>query len=212
MKILFATFTTQSEFLDALDRAAGRGAGVLSVQTKARYGAGEPVILEIGFPGLPNRVLVRAEYLAGSGECARFVLAEGEEHRRDFLLAVASGRANASLQRRHRRFPIRLPARLVAAGAASEPADSALAEIEDMGGGGIALKTSRLFPDGARVTVCLDPMDGSEDIHFAGRVVWHRETTHSGGMGIQFDRLGGDEMKRLRMMIRDVKLRGETRE
>jgi Tfp pilus assembly protein PilZ len=215
MKILFATFKNPKDFLARLDIDGGGGAGTLRVATKAKYDPDEEIILEIGFPGLPNRILTRAVH-AGPGGSADEILcrfADGEDDKRDFLVAVAAGRATASWKRRHRRFPMRLPARFVVEGEESD--DVPLrgdAEVEDMGSGGVSLKTSRSLPDGARVTIVLDPLDGSAEIEFAGRVVWRRNDDAVSGVGIQFDSLGGDDMKRLRRMIRDVKLRGETTE
>jgi Tfp pilus assembly protein PilZ len=221
MRILYATFSTPDEFLGRL--ALDGDAASLRIATKARFEPGEELILEIGFPGLPNRILLRAEAIAPGpdmpragkepgkdkdGEEVAFKLASGEEDKRDFLVAVAAGRATASWKRRHRRFPMRLPARFVV-----ERDDAPLrgdAEIEDLGSGGVSLKTSRTLPDGAKVTVVLDPLDGSPEIEFSGRVVWNRQDDSVSGVGIQFDTLGGDDMKRLRRIIRDVKLSGKT--
>ena len=213
MRILFATFETPEDFLDRLDISDDSGA-TLRVKTKARYDDGEQIILEIGYPGLPNRILTRTVALAakkgkkvGADE-QLFEFGDGEEHKRDFLIAVASGRATASWKRRHRRFPMRMPARFVVEG--EEVPLRGDAETEDMGSGGLSLKTSRTLPDGAKVTIVLEPGDGSEELEFTGRVVWNRNDESVTGVGIQFESFGGDEMKRLRRMIRDVKLRGKT--
>jgi Tfp pilus assembly protein PilZ len=213
MKILFATFKSPKDFLARLEVGEDVGVARLRVATKARYEDGEQVILEIGYPGLPNRILSRTTAITPKkpvdGE-QLFQFDEGEEHKRDFLIAVASGRATASWKRRHRRFPMRLPARFVVDGG-----DVPLrgdAETEDMGSGGISLKTSRTLPDGAKVTIVLDPGDGSDELEFTGRVVWTRNDDAVSGVGVQFEDFGGEQMKRLRRIIRDVKLRGETME
>ncbi len=214
MKILFATFESTDDFLKRLDIQEGGGT-VLRVQTRATYDPSEEIILEIGFPGLPNRILTRAVALRagkGGGEF-EFTFADGEDDKRDFLVAVAAGRATASWKRRPRRFPIRLPARFVVEGEGEQEVPlRGDAEVEDMGSGGVSLKTSRTLPDGARVMVVLDPLDGSPEIEFAGRVVWGRRDDSVSGVGIQFDKLGGEAMTRLRRMIRDVKLSGKTTE
>lgn len=212
MKILFATFESPEDFLDRLHVPdSGDEDATLRVQTKARYDAGEPVILEIGYPGLPNRILTRVKAAQPKGNDEQvFVFEQGEEHKRDFLIAVAAGRATASWKRRHRRFPLRMPARFVVEG--EDVPLRGDAETEDMGSGGVSLKTSRTLPDGAKVTIILEPGDGSEEIEFVGRVVWNRNDDTVTGVGIQFESLSGEHMKRLRRMIRDVKLRGETSE
>jgi Tfp pilus assembly protein PilZ len=206
MKILFATFSSPKDFLDRLD-VSDSGVATLRVDTKARYDAGESVILEIGYPGLPNRILTRTVAVDGKDEGQLFQFDSGEEHKRDFLIAVAAGRATASWKRRHRRFPMRMPARFVVEG--QDVPLRGDAETEDMGSGGLSLKTSRTLPDGALVTIVLEPGDGGEEIEFAGRVVWNRNDDTVTGVGIQFESLGGDQMKRLRRMIRDVKLSGK---
>jgi hypothetical protein len=223
MKILFATFDSPADFLDRLDVGDGAGVATIAVKTKARYDGDEEIILEIGYPGLPNRILTRAiaidadgakklgRKVGGDEQLFRFV--KGEEHKRDFLIAVAAGRATASWKRRHRRFPMRMPARFVVEG--EDVTLRGDAETEDMGSGGVSLKTSRNLPDGAKVTVVLEPGPGYEDVEeleFTGRVVWNRKDDTVTGVGIQFDSLGGDQMRRLRRMIRDVKLRGKTLE
>jgi uncharacterized protein (TIGR02266 family) len=211
MKILFATFDSAEGFLARLDMegAGASTAGKLRVATKARYEARQAVVLEIAFPGLPNRVLIRATFgKALSDTEAEFELIPGEEHKRDFLVAVASGRAQASsLLRKNRRFPMRLPARFVVEG--NEMPLRGDAETEDVGQGGVFLKTPRSLPEGARVTIILDPMDGSAEMEFSGRVVYTRkEDGGDPGVGVQFDKLSSDDRKRLRRMIRDVKVQG----
>jgi len=213
MKILFATFDSPDDFLQRLEVA--KSGATLRVRTKARYEDGEQVILEIGYPGLPNRILTRATAMEPKGKKKAdpdqtFKLDKGEEHKRDFLIAVAAGRATASWKRRHRRFPLRMPARFVVEG--EDVPLRGDAETEDMGSGGVSLRTSRTLPDGAKVTIVLEPGDGSEPIEFVGRVVWNRNDSSVTGVGVQFESLGGDQMRRLRRMIRDVKLRGETNE
>jgi Tfp pilus assembly protein PilZ len=215
MKILFATFDGPEGFLSRLDmEGAGSGhAGRLKVATKARYKAREPVVLEIGFPGLPNRVLLRATFAEEASQSeAIFELVPGEDHKRDFLVAVASGRAQAkSLARKHRRFPMRLPARFVVEG--QDVPLRGDAETEDVGPNGVFLKTPRSLPEGARVTVVLDPLDGSAELELSGRVVYTRLGKESGGdqgpgIGVQFDKPTTDDRKRLRRLIRDVKVQG----
>ncbi len=217
MRILFATFDSPDDFLQRLEVGEGSKVATLYVKTKARYEDGEQIILEIGYPGLPNRILTRTTAISPkksprkvSEDEQAFEFADGEEHKRDFLIAVASGRATASWKRRHRRFPMRMPARFVVEG--EDVPLRGDAETEDMGSGGLSLKTSRTLPDGAKVTIVLEPGDGSEELEFTGRVVWNRNDDSVTGVGIQFESFGGEQMKRLRRMIRDVKLRGKTSE
>jgi Tfp pilus assembly protein PilZ len=211
MKILFSTFDSPEDFLSRLSESGG-GAGRLSVPTKARYKKAEAVILEIGFPGLPNRVLVRAAATGEHDEAGNehFGLAKGEEHKRDFLVAVASGRGKAkTLSRKHRRFPMRLPARFVVDG--EEMPLRGDAETDEVSARGVFLKTQRSLPEGAHVTVVLDPCDGSTEMELTGKVVYTRKDEGDPGVGVQFDKMTSNDKKRLRQIIRGVKLSGETK-
>lgn len=215
MRILFATYPTRESFLQNLHVQDG-GATLLAVVTKAEFEKDEPLILEIGYPGLPNRILIRATAIqppAGSeddGSKKWFSFDESEELQRDFLIAVASGLAQASLQRKHRRFPIHMAAKVKVDGDEVEGD----AETSDMAAGGVALKTSEPLPDGTRVTVVIEPGDGSGEIEIVGQVVWNRQDDddQTAEVGIQFDKTGGESLKRLRHIIRGVKLSGEFQE
>jgi Tfp pilus assembly protein PilZ len=213
MRILFANYSTPESFLDNLHVGDGDSA-VLAVATRAEFEESEPLILEIGYPGLPNRILIRALSArppAGQDddtEIKWFSLDQGEELQRDFLIAVAAGRASATLQRRHQRFPMRMSAQVKVDGDDIRGE----AEVADMAMGGVALKTAEPLPDGARVTLVLEPGDGSGEIEISGQVVWNRQDDDTTEVGIQFEKSGGESMRRLRQMIRGVKVSGETLE
>mgnify|MGYP001560716797 CR=1 FL=1 len=225
MKILFATFDSADQFLRRLEPGGLDSPTTLRVTTRARYAAGQPVILEIGFPGLPNRILTRAAAMGGCAPAASaarsrrpatssassdddqiFRLAGSEDAKRDFLIAVAAGRGSGSWTRRHRRFPLRLPARFVIDGEGVPLRGDA--ETEDLGSGGVALRTTRSLPGGALVTVVLEPGGGAEDIELAGRVAWSR----SSAVGVEFDHLTSEPRRRLRTLLREAKSFGQTRE
>jgi Tfp pilus assembly protein PilZ len=213
VNILYVPFQSAEEFLSRIDLDDDATRGFILVPTKARYETGETVVLEIHFPGLPNRILARANFRKAKAQSAVFEFQAGEEHKRDFLVAVASGKALASWQRKNRRFPLRLPARFVIEG--EEQGAQPLrgdAETEDVNSRGVFLKTARSLPEGARVTIILDPCDGSAEMEFTGRVVYSRRDNPSDGIGVQFDKLNSDDTKRLRRMIRDVKLSGKASE
>ena len=209
LRILYATYPTAAQFLDSILLEDSRT--LLGVMTKASYEDGEQAILEIGFPKLPNRILLRAlatSAPAGGDDLVWFTIDEAEELQLDFLIAVASGRGKASIKRRHRRFPLRMEAQVRVDGDASEPMR---AQTADMATSGVALETDEILPDGTRVSVVLDPGDGSEELVISGTVVWNRASdSESAEVGIEFERDGSEDMKRLRQLIRGVKLSGEV--
>jgi hypothetical protein len=61
MKILFARFDSAEDFLRHYDPVLEWG-GIV-VPTKAALPPSTPVVVEVAFPGLPNRVLVRGSLL-----------------------------------------------------------------------------------------------------------------------------------------------------
>jgi Tfp pilus assembly protein PilZ len=212
MRILFAAYLSGHDFLRALKTSRRGGQSTLAVKTRARFSGGTELILEVGFPGLPNRVLLRAT--AGSskrGGMHVFKIPQDQEDRITFLVAVASERATVSFQRRHRRFPVRIPARFFVDDEGSFLRGDA--ETEDMAVGGVALRTYRSLPEHAKVSVFLDFGGGHPEIEFKGQVVWTRPSAEKGapsGVGIRFDRTNTDELRRLRWLLRGIKLTGHT--
>ena len=213
LRILYATYESPESFLQHVHVEEDKDASFVSVATKAEFSEKEPVILEIGYPGLPNRILLRANAAASPDEDEEhkwFQVDFAEELQLDFLIAIASGRAEASVQRRHRRFPLRMEARVKVEG--DEEAAPQEAQTADMATGGVAIETDEPLPDGARVTVMLNPGDGSPEIEISGTVVWNREGEfETAEVGIQFEKTSTEHMKRLRQLIRGVKLSGEHR-
>lgn len=209
LRILYASYSSSAQFLDSILLEEDKT--LLGVTTKASYQDGEEAILEIGFPKLPNRILLRATATQapdGGDGLAWFVIDETDELQLDFLIAVASGRANASIKRRHRRFPLRMGAQVKVDGGEGEPLR---AQTADMATSGVALETDEPLPDGTRVSVVLDPGDGSEELVIAGTVRWHRASdSENAEVGIEFENDGSADMKRLRQLIRGVKLSGEV--
>jgi Tfp pilus assembly protein PilZ len=91
MRILTANFASKSDFLTHI-RDVEKG-GAIFCRTDADLRIGEPVLVEIDFPGLPNRALVRGAVSGfdalGAGAWVEF--AEEDTTTRDFLLALAQG-------------------------------------------------------------------------------------------------------------------------
>lgn len=209
MRILYATFASGRDFLKSLKYNRRRNEASLAVRTRARHRPGERVILEVGFPGLPNRVLMRARALECRGRFPgqRFLLEADEEDNREFLSGVASESREPRVQRRHRRFPIKVPVRFFVNDDESYLRGDA--ETRDVTPAGVALTTYRLLPDDARVTVILD-LDGGMTMEFEGQVTWSRRHDGRACVGIRFDKSNSRDKRRLRRLLRAVKLSGKT--
>ncbi len=107
--IIVAAFETGAYFLDAFAESRGP-AGELAVRTRASPPPGTPMVLEITWHGLPNRVFARATALRRwLGGHLVLQLDPDEREKRDYLLAVARGEKRDVCMRAHRRFVVRLP-------------------------------------------------------------------------------------------------------
>jgi len=210
MKILFARFTSAEDFLKHYDPVLEWG-GIV-VPTKAAVAPSTPVVVEVAFPGLPNRVLVRGLVVDRDEERGGLVvkLANSELQKRDFLVSAARGDVGLAWRRRHRRFPLRLRAGFrEAEQAGTAPAE---AQTEDLSGSGIFLRTPQLLKVRTPVVVVIDPGDGKGPIEVPGRVAWVRRDPPTSGFGVCFDNLSGEAMKRLRRVMRELKGSGRMLE
>jgi hypothetical protein len=107
--IIVCAFETGVQFLDAFAESRGP-AGELAVRTRASPPPGTPMVLEITWHGLPNRVFARAIALRRwLGGHLVLQLDPDEREKRDYLLAVARGSKMDTCTRAHRRFVVRLP-------------------------------------------------------------------------------------------------------
>src|ERR1043166_5831546 len=108
MKILLARFKSGGDFLRHYDSAFQYGG--LLVPTRTVAAADESLVVEVSFPELPNHVLMRARAVDRDEErgCLIVKFLHSEEKKKEFLLACANGVVRTVVQRKHRRFPIRL--------------------------------------------------------------------------------------------------------
>jgi Tfp pilus assembly protein PilZ len=210
MKILFAPFESPEDFLKHYDPVLEWG-GIV-VPTKATLPPESPVVVEVAFPGLPNRVLIRGLVVDRDEERDGLMvkLNHGETAKRDFLVSAARGEVGLAWRRRHRRFPVRLKAVVRPTDATGTPA--AEAHTEDLSGSGIFLRTPQLLAVRTKVVVVLDPGDGQGVIEIPGRVAWVRRDPPTSGFGVTFDTLSGEAMRRLRRLMRDLKSSGKMLE
>lgn len=210
MKILFARFESAEDFLRHYDPVLEWG-GIV-VPTKAALPPSTPVVVEVAFPGLPNRVLVRGLVVDRDEERGGLIvkLANSELQKRDFLVSAARGDVGLAWRRRHRRFPLRLKAGFRAAD--HDATGASEAQTEDLSGSGIFLRTPQLLSVRTPVVVIIDPGDGKGPIEVPGRVAWVRRDPPTSGFGVCFDNLSGDAMKRLRRVMRDLKGSGRILE
>jgi hypothetical protein len=201
MRLITVAFPSAAAFLAAYDENS------IFARTRTDGGPGEVVLVEISFPGLPNRPLVRATVSdrrrEEDGLCLTF--SDDDSSTRDFLVGLARGelRVESTVQRDHKRFPAALPVEYRVA----DSAEVRYSLLDDLGAGGCFVRAVSTPPVGARVVVCIRTPDGDE-LRLDGVVAWVRsQPVH--GFGVDFERTPGDAQRRLRMLLRQAQETGE---
>lgn len=194
MRLVTLAFASADEFLAAYHPADG---GSLSTRTRTDGTIGEQVLLEVSFPGLPNRALVRADVSGIAFEIGlRFTIAPADHTTRDFLLGVARGeiQIDQTTPRGHTRFPAALRA-------VWRKGDTAIETlVEDLSAGGAFLRGLEPPAIGDEVAVEITTPDGST-LPFVAHVAWIRSGKDP-GFGVDFVPLTGDAGRRLRSLLR----------
>jgi PilZ domain-containing protein len=200
MRILTIPFLSSAEFLSHYSEKNGDGA--LFCRTRTELEPQEQVLLEIAFPGLPNRALVRGAVVtrfAGRGSWIAFDRADAST--RDFLLAVAHGDVVISaVERAHDRFPAELPV-------AYEIADGRAAESQtaDVSASGTFIRCDVAPAVGTRVKLTL--ATGDDPLELQGEVTRARAE----GFAVQFEPRTGENNRRLRALLRRASETGRIR-
>lgn len=198
--ILVAAFESGEEFLEAF--AAARGpAGELAVRTRATPPPGTPIVIEIAWHGLPNRVFARARATRrwfGGNLILR--LEPDEAPKRDFLLRIASGTPGRVYIRKHRRFCVRLQLAWRRFG------DTRLCDgvAEDLSAGGLLIVSPAHAPEvGEQVAVRLRADAACQDLVLTGNVA-HRHVRASGeaAFGVKLKYRSSGEQRTLRALLR----------
>jgi Tfp pilus assembly protein PilZ len=204
MRLLTCAFSSPSEFLDCY--SVEQAEGVLYCRTRSQLDVSQELMVEVSFPGLPNRTLMRGAVAAlrrGRGAWVR--LNAGDAHSRDFLLRLARGelRLGEQVERGHRRIPVALPVICRIEEVDDPPSDRLLGLTHDVGGGGAWVQSAAPPAVGTRVSIVLGPVAmGGETFRLDGRVAWIRSDQRAHGFGVRFDPKGSRDAPRLRAMLR----------
>ena len=90
MRFVTCAFTSPEEFLASYSRDYPEGA--LYCRTRSELELDEDILVEVYFPGLANRTLVRGWVVSVERRRAVWVrLNAGDAHRRDFMVSLAKG-------------------------------------------------------------------------------------------------------------------------
>ncbi len=205
MRIVTLAFASPAEFLAAY--TDDQGGGRLFARTRTEAKAGEALLVEISFPGLPNRALLRASACElRPGEGMLLAIDPADSSTRDFLLGIARGSIQVSLvERSHGRFPTALPVVYRVDGAP----DSQRSTLVDLSSGGAFVRAGKPPATGAAVALVIEVVEGPP-IEVAGRVTWTGANEGVQGFGVDFDMPGGEDGRRLRILLREAEQTGNV--
>lgn len=209
MRILRVRYRSAAEFLSQYQPSFLHG-GVF-YPTREAVPLGEAVIIEVRFPELVDRILLRgfvawrrqgrhrSKTRAGLG--VEFL--EAERHKRDFLLAFARGELpSAVVQRRHRRLPIdlRVDWRV------KEDRSHHQSTLDDIGPGGAFIRTREFQPAGTSIVLEVVPPGAVSPLSIEGRVAWARQSPGEEGLGVEFRCRDTGGLRRLKELVRRLEV------
>jgi uncharacterized protein (TIGR02266 family) len=208
MRILRARYQSGEDFLRHY-QPSFPGGGIF-FPTREAHPPGEQVIVEIRFPGLANKQMIRGAVAWRRAGKHRTKLRAGlgiefhaaEAKRRDFLIAVAKGEIVEMVTRRHRRLPVQLTASWHVVFDRARH----VSHVEDIGPGGAFLRTTQFFPPGTEVVLDVTPPGSLRPLEIAGRVAWTRHTIGEEGIGIEFRTRDAGGTRRLKELVRRLEI------
>jgi uncharacterized protein (TIGR02266 family) len=208
MRIIRARYRSGEEFLRSYQPSLTGGG--LFYPTREALALGETVIVEIRFPGLSNKQMVRGFIAWRRAGKHRTKLRAGlgiefhqaEAKRRDFLIAVAKGEIVDMITRRHRRLPVQLTANWHVV----HDRESHSSHVEDIGPGGAFLRTTDFLPPGTEIVIDVTPPGSMRPLEIAGRVAWTRHTEGEEGIGIEFKTRDAGGTRRLKELVRRLEM------
>lgn len=200
MDILKTRFRSKRGFLEAYNRDLPNGG--LFCPTTHVLPKDAQVFVEIAFPGLPNKIIMRGKVLwwrtalprlrIRAGAMIAFV--ESEKEKNDFILEIASDKRTQVSKRKHTRIPIEIPVQW-------RPSDSPLfreSKLCEISIGGALLITNESLRIGDEVVLEFTTPGGAFPISIAGKVTYRNNV----GVGLRFFYRDGGGSQRLREVVR----------
>lgn len=208
-KILQARYDSGQAFLNDLSPEEGP-AGAIYYETKIPLNVDEQVVVEVIFPDLPGRVLLRGRVVSLQSEplAVRVYVASEDAEPRSFLEGVARGEIDprSSHGRRYYRIPLEIPVDWQVMG----QGDVVISSTDDVSGGGVQIRTQNPPPVDTEVVLLLSIDDRKEkQLRIPGRVAWVRTDESFSGMGVRFDTESTEEKKKLRDLLRKIMEQGK---
>ena len=193
MRLLTLAFPAAADFLSAYDDSSR----TLVAHTKTEAEIGENLLVEISFPALPNRPLLRATCCGLVTGGLRLELDDADGPTREFLVKLARGEpADGAIHREHKRFPTTLPVEYTVGNSGRVSS-----HVEDLSAGGCFVRSDHPPHIGESVTLEITPPDETPPLKMSGLVAWVRAGKEP-GFGVEFDAPETPDGKRLRIMLR----------
>ena len=209
MRILRLRYRTGAELLE--DYQPSMLHGGLFHATREQIPVGEGVILEVTFPELAERVLLRGfvsyrragrhrgEGRPGQRAGVGIELLASERGKRDYLLQVARGELRQPVApRRHRRLPVEVPVDF----RVREGRERHVATLDDIGPGGAFIRTRELHAAGTPVVLSVVPPGAEAPLLIEARVAWARQAPGEEGLGVEFRCRDTGGLRRLKELCR----------
>lgn len=200
MRVLKARFRDIQSFLEACNTDLPFG-GMFCATTQPLERE-EEVLVEVRFPGLPNKMLLRATVMdwrsalprLGVRAGAMVAFVEEDEEKNNFLLEVARGKRTGAIKRKHARLPIEMPVRW----RLSHATDPQQAQLRDISIGGAQLVTEHDLDVDSDLVLEIVVPGGAQPIQIAAKISNKTE----GGYGVRFVYRDGGGSRRLREVMR----------
>ncbi len=177
----------------------------IEVFTTEGFEPGEELLLEVYYPGLPGKMMVRA--IGQEWHAARprlrvraggVLRCTGPEWRKlEFLAKVARGNVPLTPRRRHLRLPVMIEVRW----RRSNDTDSTTAALSEISERGALLLTHERFSEGQELIVEITPPGSERPLEVLAVV---RNTSNPEGIGMEFMARDMGGVHRLREVIRRV--------
>lgn len=235
MKIHLLRFNDGKDFISSYRKIGGNGAMVFD--SRASLKKGEIFVLEIKFPKLPNRILIKSEvtgvFNKNNNEerklhCSKFPYDQNkkkahaqntqtiearflnsEKPKESFLLEMAGVGAKKQMKPAKRRYR-RFPVDMTVKWQVKGLEYRHRGKVEDLSNGGMFVRTEWTPPKGTELKLTIHPDDEQGSLGLFGKVTWISQDWKTGGMGIQFKHNNQEELRRIRRLLRHISNCGES--
>jgi len=213
MRLLTIAFVSANEFLSHYRERDS--AGALFYRSRAELEPGEAVLMEISFPGLPNRALLRGSVAKTTpGKGAWLAFSSKDKTTRDFLLGIARGElmVTPAVNRSFDRFPAELPVDCTVELGADDSTERIVSRTVDVGAGGVFIRSLAPPPVGTHVKLTLGPApdDSFVTVTLEGDVAWTRDGDDGKGFGVRFQNKSEMDARLLRTLLRRASETGKV--